>query len=548
MAFVIFPTKSAVKSVGQALHLALNEAGFGQALFATYADRYSKNGAGSLYVYNRAIERNNIDQNSKSNYFVCVLHEGNTIRAFMTNPSESREAGNFDFDRYEVTFTFKGGSGEKFAADVVQSAKALSSLKPENSYRIIIHTHLGQLSGISLNSGGSAMSDDGVSSDKALLLNLIYHNVDFCALTSHNHFLYGAWNSFNYEAKKYGIQLIAGFEATLPIHQFEPWLSGTDEGKVHNPNGPHVVLLFRCPETAQEFWKWFFKKRGTYKYAPNASEFVELAKIYDIIEQHYSDSVARLIAHPACDVDLPDVGIINRAAKGEISWAEVEGFLARSQAIGIFNTVLDEGELDFDAYRRQVKQCAFFSEAEKERRLKNMEQTEVKIRAMVFKHLGSPKLTPNNINMALAKEYCGRFSILPYVDTDAHNFNWLYSKIGPFFIRIKDMGLIGRGHNRLWLPSLPRTKPTAEDIVRFMITPIHLPNAEWKAQLFSEMRDGKVQITQARQDISWFQKALDGIEKAYYYLKQGKVLLEDTINSSKSQSQIHINSGRGSIP
>jgi hypothetical protein len=533
MAYVALPSPKNISKAHKDLAEALAKRGFFLSQ-GVLADRYYEKGkpdSQSFFVYNRAINPDGTF-NGKSNYNVCVLEGKRRLRVFFANPDESPQAANLGYNEYLSLYSFSGGNTINFAEKVAEAAYSMSLIKPENAYRIIIHNHLSRLSGAALNKAGS-MYDDGCSPDGAFLQNALLANADFIALTSHNHFLPVLWRKFAQESAKYGVQLIAGFEATLPIFQHEPWLAGTEEGKRHNPNGPHIVLLFSDEQVAAEFWSRYFSGR-TYSYAPCASSFVELSKIYDIIDGQYRKSIARLVAHPVCDVSLPDVGLANRVAKGEITVEEMGRIIMRSQGIALFNMTLGDSVLDFGLYHRQVDECGYFDAAEKERRHKNIEEARRYFTSLLEKHQLGRKLSPNNINMALAAEF-GRIT-LPYTDTDSHNFDWAYTDLGFSLWMVRSMSLLWQGHNTLLLPSVPAKKPSSSDIVMFLIDNKSIEGAVWSAHVFFESKDGFVRIANKRKEATFAQKAFNWLEKMYYLAtKQVPVLASDTI----SQATLH---------
>lgn len=549
MGLIFRPSPKNISGVHRDLASALSENGFFRSQ-GTLADRYYRQGnlgSQSFFVYNRGISDDGTP-NSKSNFNICVLDTGKRVRIWFSNPDESVEAAKYDFNKFISSFSFSAGSSDKFVAQATDAASAASLLKPENAYRIFIHNHLASLSGVQLNSMGK-MYDDGCSSDGAFLYNIILNHGDSATLTSHNNFLFAAWKMFAAEAERYGVNTIPGFEATLPIFQFEPWLAGAAECRTHNPNGPHIVLLFKSPETAGEFWGRHFSGREQYRYAPSASSGVELVKIYDEIERNYAGEIARLVAHPACEVTLPDVGIANRVAKGEISVSEMESIILRSQGIACFNMTLDDAPLNFQLYREQVDGCAHFDDAEKARRHRNIGEAQAYFASLLEKHSLGIKLSPNNVNMALAKEFKGK--VQSYVDTDSHNFDWGYTDAWLASWMIRSMGLLSQGHNTLWLPTSPAQKPSAEEIVRFLCDPGSMPGAKWSARIFSEMKDGLVKITDELQDSTWTQSAFNWLEKAYFYVtQQGPRLLSDTAKSMSGQASLHnpLDMLRSSIP
>ncbi|MCX8196723.1 MAG: hypothetical protein N3G80_00165 [Candidatus Micrarchaeota archaeon] len=546
MAFLVLPKKSNISYVHKELACALASNGF-FASKGVLADRYydkSDPSSQTFFVYGRSFEEDG-STNSKSAFNICVLDSGRRLRVWFSNPDESAQAANFGYSQYIRYFSFSAGNSAKFVKEVVDAVLEASSLKPASSYRFFIHNHLAELGGVLLNNS-LQMYDDGCSSSAAFLYNLVLSHADFAAITSHNHFLHAPWKRFSSEASKYGITLVAGFEATLPLHEFEPWLKGTPEGKAHNPNGPHIVLLFESAQLASEFWSRYFSGRPIYKYAPTASAGVELSAIYDCIDKNYRGQIARLVAHPVCDVSLPDVGLFNRVAKGEIDLQTMEQIFLRSSGIAVFNPTVDSKPIDFDLYRMQVEQCSHFSAEEKLRRKRNINEAEEFIRQLL-RNVGLEKLTPNNINFALALHFSRKHTVA-YFDTDSHNFDWGYTDLGAFNWMIKSMGLFAAGHNSYSFESLPTSKPSAADVVHFLAK--ERQDGFWSYTLFSQIKDGEIQIAQQRRESSFAQKIFNALEKAYYYIKQIKRLGSDTAQALSHQGSLHepLVMLRGSIP
>ncbi|MEM4554514.1 MAG: hypothetical protein QXT25_01545 [Candidatus Anstonellaceae archaeon] len=547
MVYVLTPSKRNISAAHSRLAEALASNGF-FASKGVLADRYYKKddpSSQTFFVYGRSFEPDG-SINSKSAFNICVLDTGRRLRVWFSSTEFSPQATQFGYHQYIHFFSFSAGNLSKFIAQVVDEAIKASWCKPESSYRIFIHNHLAELGGVNLNNA-LQMYDDGRSSSAALLYNLVLSHADFVAITHHNHFLLAPWKRFEAQAAKYGVSLIAGFEATLPIFQFEPWLAGTPEGKVHNPNGPHIVLLFDSPALASEFWGRYFSGRPQYKYAPTASAGVELFAIYDEIDKKYSGRIAKLIAHPVCDVSLPDVGLVNRVAKGEISVSEMLQLINRSSGIAVFNLSLNDKPIDFGLYADQVKECSYFSKEEKQRRLKNIAEAEEYFNSIV-KAAGLEGLTPNNVNFALSLQFSK--TLIPFVDTDAHNFDWGYTNLGPFHWMIRSMGLFAAGHNTLSFDTLPSAKPSPTEVVHFIEKKGKVEGCRWAFTLFSEIKDGRLQITLKRRESAWSQKIFNLLEKAYYYVKQVTTLGSDTAQAMADQGSLHepLVMLRGSIP
>ncbi|MFA4982685.1 MAG: hypothetical protein WC588_00565 [Candidatus Micrarchaeia archaeon] len=500
--------------------------GFHPAL-GSYADRYGGN-APSMSVFSRAMGPGG-SPNAKSSYNVILFEDKGCLRAMMANPEESRSAAQLGFDRLITCFKYSGGKGqEAFISNVIRAAEENSALKPALSYRIFLHNHLSEIGGVPLNVV-DGMQDDGRSSDRAFLANAILFNADIAIVTCHNHFPDMGWRKFSDEAGKYGISVVPGFEATLPLSESIP-CDIPNRGKIPNPNGPHVLLLFDSPSLASRFWGENFSIRP-YEYAPCASQGVELLRIYDIIDngEEYRGKVARLIAHPACDVGLPDVGIVNRLAKGEISLSDMVGIFRRSQGIGHFNAAVGTAPLDFDAYKKDVERCSHFSDAEKSRRLANISESEAFMRELLIRQGLGRALSPNNINIAIAKEFTSKDGPIGFMDTDGHNFDWFYTRAGPLFWFNRALGPFAAGHNWIRLKGLPKVRPDAKWMVEFLHGMHKDEIEEGKPKVYAaSTKDGISIVDPNRAAASIPQKIVNALESFYYYThKQGRVLASD---------------------
>jgi len=531
----------------KALHSAFKEKGFFLAGSA-YADRYAKDLEGDLsdrelFVYNRGIKEDG-SFSGKSNYNIMVVRTRDALRVSMSNPDESPAATNFGFKELIVRLKYSPGKDcGAFVSNVINATMAYSALKPELTYRFYTHNHLSEIGGEELNVARN-MRDDGKASDRVFLANLLLFNADGVAVTCHNNFPEKGWRVFAGEALKYGISVIPGIEATLPLSEFDSRL-GSTYGDLPSPNGPHVVLLFESPELASSFWQQHLSKRK-FAYAPSASQNVELLKLFDTIDRDYPRQIARLLAHPACDVGLPDLGIVDRLAKGEISVEEMIGIIRRSQGIGFFNPLVGKTPLDLDKYERQVMDCRHFSDDEKTRRISNIDGAKRYLSGILLRHRLGSVLSPNNINIALAKE----FPALGYMDTDAHDSDPLYTRVGGAFVWGKWFSLAG-GYNRVRFKDAPLARPDAKWAVRYFFGKHACEVEEAKPKVFYVIdNNGVSDVAPGRKEVPFLQKAFNLLQAFYYYThKQGIVLASETIKGlMKKGTPMGIELARGSIP
>jgi len=532
------------------LQSALKEKGF----FLTgsaYADRYAKDLKGlsdrELFVFNRGINKDGTFS-GKSNYFVMALRTKDSLRVFMSNPDESDAATNFGYDKLVIHLKYSSGKDcEAFVSNVIDATMKYSGLKPELSYRIFLHNHLSEIGGEMLNVV-HGMRDDGRASDRAFLQNLLLFNADIGIATCHNHFPEKGWRVLASESLKYGVRTVPGTEATLPLSEYDSRLLPPYD-KMPSPNGPHVLLLFDSPELASSFWQENLSNR-IFSYAPCASQGVELLKLYDIIDKKYRDHTLCLPAHLACDPMLPDVGLVNRLAKGEIRVDEMIAILNRSQGISHFNAVVGKTPLDFEAYERQVLDCRFFSDDEKTRRIANIKEAHLYLKDLLVRHRLGTVFAPNNINIALARE----FSAAGFMDTDGHDFDWLYTKAGRLFWFNREPGLFAAGHNWIRFKEPPIKPPGVEFLFKYLRdykecksgNLMGVEEAKPKIYYVLDKKTGVSDIAPGRKNVPFLQKAFNLLQSFYYYThKQGPVLAK---NLFRDKNAAVLSEARGSIP
>jgi len=533
----------------EVLNSALKEKGFFLAGSA-YADRYAKDLKGlsdrELFVYNRGINEDG-SFSGKSNYFVMVLRTEGSLRVFMSNPDESNAATQFGFDKLIVRMKYTTGKNcDTFVENVVKTTLKYSSLKPELSYRYFVHNHLSEIGGEMLNVVDN-MRDDGRASDRAFLLNLLLYHADTGIVTCHNNFPENGWGIFAEEALKYGIGTVPGFEATLPLTEKDQRLL-PPYNDAPSTNGVHIGFLFNSRKLASSFWEKNFSNRAD-KYAPCASQGVELLKIYDLIDRVYAGMMVRLAFHPACDVELPDVGIVNRLAKGEISVDEMIAILLRSQGIGHFNVELSTTPLDFEKYKLDVANCNYFSDEEKTRRIANINGAQRYFTDLLIRHRLGSVFSPNNINIALARE----FPAAGFMDTDGHDFGWFYTKIWKLLLHSHWPGPLAAGHNWIMFKEPPATRPDAKWMVEYLLGKHkdEVKEAKPKVYYVLDKKTGVSDVAPGRKKVPLPQKIFNLGRKLFYYThRQAIVLATDEINylMKKDKHAFEMHLARGSIP
>ncbi|OIO22019.1 hypothetical protein COV61_03465 [Candidatus Micrarchaeota archaeon CG11_big_fil_rev_8_21_14_0_20_47_5] len=474
-----------------------------------------------------------------SNFSILVETAGGKLRAFMSNPDETRESAELPYNKIVVSISEGLRKDGRFIDGVVQNAIALSAKKPSNIFCIQLHYHLGRIGETILNTP-NGMMDDGVSSFGACATNLAFWHTDYSIQTMHNNFSAKLFLQMQKTLSSAGITAIPGMEATLPIYFKEPWLLRDYTDKNPNPNGPHVLLFASSPEIMAEMQKKHFSK-SPYQYAPCTHVRDDMEMVLGKIKGKYGKNISIVFAHPMCDSFLPQVGLLERALYGEMPIKKLLNLIETyAQGVACFNSTLSKDDsVDFGKIRSEVETAFEGREQTKfhlKCRLSNIDGAEEFVRFLLNKWGGKygTKMSRNTINLAFASEMKERFGTLKLFEPDSHNQNLLYTLPfgGAYLYWIRQVGDFGKGHNRLWLPEGSRALNAKEFVFLLHEAGKLEEEAVISPTIYSEMKDGIPSISGERSRITLPQKLFDLLEKGYNYLfHQGIVLAKDTWKS-----------------
>ncbi len=552
---LVIPTPKKLQGISGDISDGLGAIGLNRIISPKFVKRYDSD---TIEVYNRAAIKDSFSFSGKSNFFVTLLYTGNTVRAWVSDPDQSAAAAKYGFDKYVHSFTFAGGLSNRFVTKLTKTAAALMANKPENQYRVDLHTHLGSMSGTPLNSGSTdphkMMYDDGLSADHDMGLQAIISNLDAIGLSSHNSFRYREFVQFASEMQKFGISIIPGIEATLPLQEHELWLKGSDREKLRNPNGPHYGLYFKTPEEARDFYEAHLSDRSLYSYSPCASAGVEL----DTLLSQMKGKGATIANHIACDLGLPQVGLLDRLIYGEISVAEFKEKLLKSDGLEMFNIIVEDGIFDFKEIHAKVdrvnaEKYPHFDAVEMVRRHRNIMDAKEWLLSLFKKYQeemgGTSVMSNKNLTKLVAIWAEKEGGLLRVVGADEHNFNELYTKLLAFWT-VKKMGAFAKGWNTLALPAVPEKKPDASGIVSYMMNrkSSPFPEAKWSCNVFYELKNGIWQITDERSSDGTMINIWNGLKTLWIKItKQGNVLVDDARKAMLRGGPL-TNELRGSLP
>jgi|GEM_PF-2585479 len=495
--------------------------------------------------------------NGGSNFFILVETAGNRLRVFMMDPDETREAANMPYGKMVLSFTEGKFSRERFAKFVDRVAKAameLSAKKPNNTYFYQMHFHLGSIGDTLLNTE-NGMLDDGVSSFTACAINAAFTHTDGFVHTMHNNFKPELFERMQKTLWAAGIIAIPGREATLPIYNREPWLEGVYNTEANpNPNGPHTLILADSAWTQAQIGRAHFSN-SKYQYAPSSHAHDDMERVLSEIKNRHGERAAIIFAHPTCDSNLPQVGLLDRVFYGEISVRVAEDLVQKyAQGIACFNAALDPHDvLDFEKIREKIEGTfGKNGQFQYKKRMLNMRDAEGYVKYLLDKwgaHYGRVP-SRNTLNLAFAAEMGEKFGTAKIYESDAHNHNRLYARLfgGRMVHWIRQMNDFGKGHVRLWLPPEENRKLSAREFVSLLH---RLKNGEEKdaklgAVVHSIMQEGVPMIAPERERVTLPQKLFDVAEKMYYYIaKQGIVLADDTwkaiLRKIKKEPMLEVN-------
>ncbi|MEM2963698.1 MAG: hypothetical protein QXW70_03630 [Candidatus Anstonellales archaeon] len=485
------------------------------------------------FMFNRGLE-------GGSNFFVLLETAGDKFRAFFLNPDESREAAALAYKHTVISLSEKMGlKGTKFIDTLVEAVQRESSKKPKNVYFIQMHFHLGKIDKVLLNTT-KMMLDDGVSSFGSCAINAAFAHTDYFIQTMHNNFKYILFLKMEKTLSQANITALPGIEATLPLYFREPWLPSKHTGPNPNPNGPHILLIGNSPQLEREIYEKYFIG-GYYDYAPSTHVTKDAEKILSELTQNYGKRLLIVVAHPACDSKLPEVGLLERILYGEISVEKGLDLVRKyAQAVAFFNSTVDPYDfVDFEKIKSKVKSTfEGRNNAELYRRMSNINEAESFVNLILNKWSAKygTKLSKTTLNLAFCQEMAERFRTQKIYESDSHSQPRLYFFLanGKIFYWLKQINDFGKGHTRLWLPPNSNKRLSPQELVALFhdLKDGKETNARLDAIIYSQMQDGILKISKERESNTLPQKVFGLLEKLYFYItKQGIVLANDTLKA-----------------
>lgn len=333
-------------------------------------------------VYNRGIRKNG-EENGRSNFFVFVKIKQDEIKVMFTDPDTSPKSLQLAQDEIQIVIKQRGDERE-WSSRTVDKILRVSKNKEDNTYFANLHSHWGRIDGYDLL---KRFKDDGNSSEKRIIRQLMLYNYDYDMSGHHNHFLIGLAEFVRKKEREVGIRKIAGIELTVPIFKGDR-------------NGPHNCLWFSGFEFADEYFKRHLDDRGDDDYPPWAARGLYLDKIASINSGYRKEGVMAVGQnHPVSD--WWEIGLLNLVSKGRLSYqVAVDYVRGYTDAVEGFNAELSN------------------KTGEKLRLNGNNEQ----IIGLLQKHGFDKKTYPNCLNTAFALEMNREYGKSIYFGTDTHNF------------------------------------------------------------------------------------------------------------------------------
>jgi hypothetical protein len=356
-------------------------------------------------VFNRGLDGKG-NESGKSNFFVFVrANKDGTLEVHYSNPDYSASAATLDSDRVNVVRRISD-AGERTIGGTVDEILAAAAKKPEGAYFSVMHGHWGSVDGKDL---FKMHIDDGESPAWAVIRQMMLYNIDYDATGHHNHIDFDLLDRITGLEKSVGIVKIISCELTLPYRRVdkEVEVEGADGQMVKRmakPNGPHLNLWFATREAAEGYNQAVLMNREDLylpAFAPNMHPEGIIAANDELVRR---GELVVGIAHPACDMNLPAVGLLNRVGAGDWSLQKALMFVKKhANAIGAYNLTLpDSQKIKFEGPDARENRKYF--------------------RELVKKWGLGRKLYLNSVNLAFWHEMQEQYGKWGYADHDIHNY------------------------------------------------------------------------------------------------------------------------------
>lgn len=279
---------------------------------------------------------------------------------------------------------------DKVKEDVVRVSRA----KDTNARFVLMHGHWGKNEG----------KDDGASSPRKIIREMLFWNYDVDATGFHNHVLAKFISDIAELEQACGILKVPSIELTVPRENPD------------DSNGAHMKVYFQDLEAAKSFYA-MTEERLTRVFPGMAPVMERAAVLAKISEMRERDELAFVVAHPYGETKLGTrflkMGLLNELEAGaSLQW--IFDFVRRyADLVAIYNPTFSNAEVSL--VNRPIA-AAFFRE-------------------IIDRYVGSnAKTTQNNITYAFAM-YCKHtFGKRVYFDHDSHVYAgvpWYWRMVSP---------------------------------------------------------------------------------------------------------------------
>ena len=251
-------------------------------------DRLQRDGFRSVSAHNvlqngeRIYNRGNTE---RSNFYVFVKTSalGVFVKYFDPDPCKPLDS----CMKREFFFAGSDETVKKRVSELSDGIHAASGHKPTDAYSVVTHGHW-------KDDGTKRLYfDDGASSARLILRDLMFFHTDFDFTGHHNIIDFPTFEQIRASEHRLGITKALATELTLPL----------SKGK---SNGPHFMLWSYDPDTMAELHDSFLLRRDNKMIYPSLAPCLDLDVFLDWLgEKLRAKSIAVGIAHPFEDVSLP---------------------------------------------------------------------------------------------------------------------------------------------------------------------------------------------------------------------------------------------------
>lgn len=228
-------------------------------------------------VYNRGTE-------GKSNFFVFVKQSSLGVFVKYFDPDANKR---LDDCMKRHVFTGLSSKSDERADKIIDEVAVASSNKPDNAYSLILHGHWKSVE------GRRFYADDGASSDKLIVRDMMYHHADFDFTGHHNIVDLGVHEKIRQVEEPANISRAVSTEVTLRMFP-------------DNGNGPHLMVWSHQPHTMLRLEKEFLQRNDYRLIFPSLATYMDPGLFLQWLHRELElKSVAVGIAHPFASVPLP---------------------------------------------------------------------------------------------------------------------------------------------------------------------------------------------------------------------------------------------------